>query len=79
MNSDSQQRFNNSFLVSGIALGGSLIAYKYAGLDKKVAVYVGLGVTVGSLVIAELGTLSDSMPYLLAGGGALALIVFTMI
>jgi hypothetical protein len=79
MDSDSQQRFNNAFLVSGIALGGTFVAYKFAGLDKKIAVYTGLGVTLGSLVIAELGTLSDSMPYLLAGGGALALIVFALL
>jgi hypothetical protein len=79
MDSESQQRFNNAFLVSGIAIGGAFVAYKYAGLDKKIAVYTGLGVTLGSLVIAELGTLSDSMPYLLAGGGALGLLVFALL
>jgi uncharacterized membrane protein YfcA len=73
---NSQDRFNNAYIVSGVALGGAYAAYKFGSVDKKVAIYIGLGVTLGSLVVAELGDLSSSIPYLLAGGGSLALLMF---
>jgi hypothetical protein len=75
---NSNERLYNAMVVSGLACATAFVAYKYAGLDKKYALYGALGITGGSLAIAELGTLSDSLPYLFAGGAALAVIAILL-
>jgi hypothetical protein len=77
MNSDSQ-RLTNALIVSGLAMGTAYVAYKYAGLPQKYALYGALSITGGALAIAELGTLSDALPYLFVGGGIIAVIAILL-
>jgi hypothetical protein len=74
MSTDSQ-RLTNAMIVSGLACGTAFIAWKYAGLDKKYALYGALSITGGSLAIAEIGTLADSLPYILGAGALLGLAI----